>query len=235
MRTGLRFEGRKTVGGRTFVVALGVQPELQLVLRAAGFADRDEGFLLEVRGDERICDAVVANWEQHGVAVVEQAVGLRPVPWVDALRSFLAAADRSDVWWFLVGSTGLAVRGLDVSPGDVDIATDGDGIRTLVQIFRDQLLAPVVDTHGWLISELEARLFMHARVDIVGNVRPAVDDPQPRPFGPEAASRIETVAWEGFEVPVAPLDLQLVDELSRSRRNNVAQILHAIELGTAIR
>jgi hypothetical protein len=235
INTGLRFEGRKTVDGRTFVIALGVQPELQLVLRAVGFADRDEGFVLEVRGDERICNAVVANWEQHGEAVVEQAIGLRPVPWKDALRAFMRSVDGSGVWWFLVGSTGLAVRGLDVVPGDLDIATNGVGIQTLVQIFRDQLLTPVVDTRGWLICELEARVFLGARVDVVGNVRPAVDDPQPRPFGPEAASRIETVAWEGLEVPVAPLDLQLVDELARSRRYHAAQILRAMETGIAVR
>jgi hypothetical protein len=61
-----------------------------------------------------------------------------------------------------------------------------------------------------------------------------VDDPQPRPFGPEAASRIETVEWEGFKVPVAPLDLQLVDELARSRRAYAAQILRAMETSAAV-
>ncbi len=234
IRTGLRFEGR-TIAGRTFVVALGVRPELQLVLRAMGFADRDEGFSLEVAGDKRLRNAVMANWREHGVAVVEQAIGLRPVPWTDALRSFLRSFHGSKVWWFLVGSAGLAVRGFDVAPGDLDIVTDRKGIDSLTKIFRDQLLTPIVDTRGWLICELEARLFLGARLDLVGSVRPAVDDPQPRPFGPEAASRIEMVEWYGFEVPVAPLDLQLVDELSRSRRSNAAQILRSMEMGVGIR
>lgn len=233
-RTGLRFEGRQA-NDKTFVVALGVQPQLQLVLRAMGFGDRDEGLALELSGDRAVRDAAIANWRKHGEVVVEQAVGLRPVPWADALRAFMRSVDRSDIWWFLVGSGGLAVRGLDVSPGDLDIATDREGIHALATIFRDQLLTPIIDTRGWLICELEARLFLGARVDVVGNVRPAIDDPQPRPFGPEAASRIESVDWEGFEVPVAPLDLQLVDELSRSRRSSAAQILRSMEMDAAAR
>ena len=233
-RAGLRFEGRES-DGRTFVVALGVQPELQLVLRAMGFTDRDEGFSFDVAGNKRMRKTVVANWREHGEAVVEQAVGLRPVPWTDALREFLRSVDGSNVWWFLVGSGGLAVRGFDIAPGDLDIVTDRKGIDALTKIFRDQLLTPIVDTRGWLICELEARLFLGARLDLVGEVRPAVDDPQPRPFGPQAASRPEIVRWESFEVPVAPLDLQLVDELSRSRRSSAAQILRSMEMEAATR
>ncbi len=229
-RTGLRFEPRTASDDRTVVLALGVQPELQLVLRSMGFADREEGFGFEVIGDEATRDAVISNWKVHGRAVVDQAVGLRPVPWSDALRAFIRSVDGSGVWWFLVGSGGLAVRGFDVAPGDLDIATDRDGIQAIAQMFRDQLLTPIVDTRGWLICELEARLFVGARIDVVGSVRPAVDDPQPRPFGPEAASRIDTVMWEGFRVPVAPLDLQLVDEIARSRRAYAAQILRAMEV-----
>ena len=233
-RTGLRFEGRNA-DGRTVVVALGVQPELQLVLRGIGFDDRDDSFVLEVQGDDKQSRSIVVNWERHGEAVVEQAVGLRDVPWADALRTFARTIDGSGVWWFLVGSGGLAVRGFDVAPGDIDVATDREGIEALAKIFRDQLLTPVVDTRGWSVSELMTRLFLAARIDLVGNVRPAVDDPQPRPFGPEAASRIEMVEWDGFEIPVAPLDLQLVDELSRSRRSHAAQILRSMEMGGAIR
>jgi hypothetical protein len=235
IRTGLRFGLRTADGGRIFVAALGVQPELQLVLRSMGFTDREEGFAIEVLGDKATREAVIANWKDHGPAVVEQAVGLRPVPWPDALRAFVRSMDGSDVWWFLVGSGGLAVRGLDIAPGDLDIVTDRDGIYALTQIFKDQLLEPVVEGRGWFFCELAARLFLHARIDVVGNVRGAVDDPQPRPFGPEAASRIEMVEWDGFEIPVAPLDLQLVDELSRSRRASAAQILRAMEMDAASR
>ena len=210
-------------------MVFGLQPELQLLLRPMGFTDRDEGFVLDVKADEETSRRVVENWHSHGEEIVLQAAGLKPVPWADALRSFMSAVDGSGVWWFLVGSAALAVRELDAGPGDLDIATDAMGIERLREILSDHVLSPVHDTRGWLICEYMLRAFMHARIEIVGNVRPGVDDPQPRPFGPEAASRIEHVAWEGLEVPVAPLDLQLVDELSRGRRHHPAQILRAME------
>lgn len=212
----------------------GLQPELQLLLRPMGFTDRDEEFVLDVKADDETSSRVVENWHSHGREIVLQAAGLKPVPWAEALRSFMSAVDGSGIWWFLVGSAALAVRGLDVAPGDIDIATDADGIGALAKVLREHLLSPVLDTRGWLICERVGRAFMHARIEIVGNVRPAADDPQPRPFGPEAASRIELVAWEGFEVPVAPLDLQLVDELSRGRRYHAAQILRAMEASAPI-
>jgi hypothetical protein len=207
----------------------GLQPSFQLLLRPMGFGDRDDGFALDVDSDEQTSRRVVENWQRHGEEVVLQAAGLSSVPWADALRAFTSAVNGSGTWWFLFGSAALAARGLDAAPGDLDIATDRHGIEALKEILGEHLLSPVQDTRGWLVCEYTLRAFLHARIEIVGNVRDGVDDPQPRPFGPEAASRLERVAWEGLEVCVAPLDLQLIDELSRGRRHQAAQILRAME------
>jgi hypothetical protein len=53
--------------------------------------------------------------------MVLQRARIVPIPWEDALLEFLRRVGRSDLRWWLYGSAALALRGLDVEPGDVHI------------------------------------------------------------------------------------------------------------------
>jgi hypothetical protein len=71
-----------------------------------------------------------------------------PVPWEDALLDALRRLDGAGLDWWLYGSAALAVRGLAVEPGDIDLHV-GDPHRA-GRLFDDLLVTPVERLDGWV-------------------------------------------------------------------------------------
>jgi hypothetical protein len=130
------------------------------------------------------------------------AVGRRLIP---AVAGF--GCGRESSWW-LAGSTALAVRGARIEPGDIDLVCSGDGALGLGVIFADEIIEPVVHDANSPISDYWGRAVLGARLEWIGVPKAGVDSPSPSDFGPVAASRLETVTWEGWQLRVPPLDLQ---------------------------
>ena len=131
------------------------------------------------------------------------------VPHRDAL---LALCDRlpSDLPWAVTASENLALRGFDVSPGDVDVTTTAAGVYRIEDLFSDHVARDVVppeDAEAETIRSHFGALSLHdTEVELMGDVEHRVEgtwvaDP------PVAESR-EFVAVEGREVPVMPLDVE---------------------------
>jgi len=68
------------------------------------------------------------------------------------------------------------------------------------------------------------RAFLGARLEWIGAPKPGVDSPSPANFGPVAASRLETVTWEGWQLRVPPLYLQRAVSQRRGLTGRVALI-----------
>lgn len=149
---------------------------------------------------------VHANFAHHLEQMILQSARLSPVGWEIALTEFLRRVEGTALDWFLYGSGALAVRGIDADPGDLDFAV-GDA-RHVGEIFDDLLVEPVADIHGW-IADAVGRAFHGCLFEWIAGVHPSVDEPEPHEQGRVAAARRETVRWRGWDVAVAPLDLQL--------------------------
>lgn len=65
---------------------------------------------------------IFANFSRHVVEMVEQSARQRPVQWDLALEEFVDRVQGTDLRWWLYGSGALAVRGIDIDPGDLDLA-----------------------------------------------------------------------------------------------------------------
>ena len=143
------------------------------------------------------------------------------VPWEEALLGFLDRVDRVD--WWLAGSGALAVRGVDLSPRDLDVITDAAGAQRLGELLTDALVEPVFTSEGW-IARWWGRAFLGARVEWVAEVAASVDDPDPVDFGPTAAANLERVRWRGHELRVPPLELQLAVAARRGLSDRVVAI-----------
>jgi hypothetical protein len=137
--------------------------------------------------------------------MVRQRARLEPAPWEDALLAALARLD--GLAWWLYGSAALAVRGVAVAPGDVDLHVDDPfaaGRR-----FDDVLVTPVERLDGWAAAYV-GRAFDGAVVEWLAAPHAELDDPDdPIEQGPFVAARIETVRWRGHDVFVPPLAVQL--------------------------
>jgi hypothetical protein len=116
------------------------------------------------------------------------------------------------------------VRGARIEPGDIDLVCSGDGALGLGVIFADAIIEPVVHDASSPISDYWGRAFLGARLEWIGAPKAGVDSPSPSDFGPVAASRLETVTWEGWQLRVPPLDLQRAVSQRRGLTSRVALI-----------
>jgi hypothetical protein len=139
--------------------------------------------------------------------MLRQKLRLVPVPWEDALEEFVRRAEGSGLEWWVYGSAALAVRGLDVSPGDLDVNVDDPWLAG--RICDDLLVTPVERMSGW-VAGTTGRTFNGAVLEWLSEPLAELDDPAaPCEQGPFVAPEIETVMWRGHPIRVPPLSAQL--------------------------
>ena len=167
--------------------------------------------------------AIYERFAQHVDMLLRQTAGLERVPWEAALE---ASADRlvaAGARWWLTGSTALAIRGVPVSPRDIDLVLDDAGAATAARAFEDVLIEPALPVEGWICRAF-GRAFLHARVEWIAGVREEVDDPHPTDFGPVAEADLEDIRWRGFSIPVPPVALQRDAAVRRTLNERVGVI-----------
>lgn len=157
----------------------------------------------------------------HLEEMLRQSARTAPVEWEQALMEVLDRVDGVRLDWFLYGSGALAVRGIDVDPGDLDLWV-GDAYL-VGDLFDDVLVEPVTEMQGW-VADRGGRAFLGCLVEWIDGVHPELDDPMPHEHGMVAASRPERVLWRGRQVSVAPLDLQLATAERRGLHDRAAKI-----------
>ena len=156
--------------------------------------------------------------------MLAQAAGREITPWEDALDAAALRLFARRTPWFLVGSAALAVRGIDVVPRDLDLVVADPAAAA--EAFRTVQVEPVsVNRAGAWIARWFGRAFLHARIEWIAEVDPAVDTyATPNDYGPAAAARLETVRWRDHDLALAPLDLQLAVTERRGLTERAAAI-----------
>lgn len=161
-----------------------------------------------------------ANFSRHLTEMVLQSCGLTPVPWDVALEEFLARVAGTDLDWWLYGSAALAVRGVEIIPGDLDFAVDD--AHHAGRIFHDLLVEPITGPLDW-VAKWIGRAFYGALFEWSAQAAPAVES-APNEFGRWAANSVETFAWRGHSVRVPSLEVQLAVALRRGLTDRAAMI-----------
>ena len=223
MKTRLRIQGQTA----SFVVSE-ADPLFHEALRGLAFQQDAEEFARSFPAETPDLESIYKYFTDSLASIPRQKVQLEPVNWEHILGAFLerAAAHMSD--WYLVGSAALAVRGLDVQPGDVDLVTSERDAETLDELFRNERIEPLQRTDGWIWSRF-GRAFPGGRLEWVGGVNARADTPRPCDFGLTAAARLETVAWRGAAIRVPPLDLQLAVSERRGLQQRADQIRQCLQ------
>lgn len=196
-------------GGRArFLVAVR-EPAYRERLLHMGYLAAEDGHRLATRWF--VASAATARYYQRFAASIEsmvlQSARLVPVPWQAALQEALSRLSGSGLTWWLYGSAALAIRGIEVEPGDIDINVS-DGELT-GKIFDDLLITPVEQLDGW-VARCGGRAFSHAIIEWLSGPLAELDDPKaPHEQGPFIEPYLERVAWQGHTVRVPPLHTQL--------------------------
>ncbi|WP_258725077.1 hypothetical protein [Cellulomonas sp. NS3] len=190
---------RRATSDRTSFVVTSVTPELLDAVRAAGFQEGADGWAKSFPSDTPHLDEAWASFRRLLVPWLRQAARLDPVPWAEALAETADRLDAAGIDWWLTGSTALAVRGVDVAPGDVDLVVADQDAHTVGDLLLDGLVEPVAPA-AWF-CRWWGRAFLGARVEWVGGVGPAADEPLPRrtPTGhrsrPVTSPCVQSAQW----------------------------------------
>jgi hypothetical protein len=185
---------------------LDVPDELLPAVRKAAFTAGEGYWSRSFPADTVHLDSAWANFQRLIEPALRQIAGLEPVPWQEALSEVCRRLGGAGVDWWLTGSAALAVRGLPVTPVDLDLVVADADARRVGDLLLDGLIEPVARV-DWFCRWF-GRAVLGARVEWVGGVGPEADQPEITDFGPVAAGRLEVVRWEGHEIRVPPLELQ---------------------------
>ena len=196
---------------------------IEKALRMCFYEQEGDAFVKRFPADTPDLDRIMAHYEAHAEEMFLQLVYQRPVPWEDGLRRFLGRARDTGIRWWLTGSCATCLRGVDLDPHDVDIMVDSQDVARIREVFRDVVIEPIIDTNGWLTKDFGV-LFDACRIDIASDPQACLDDPEPVDCGPYAQVNLETIEWEGFRVPVPPVELQLNANRRRERHDRVQRI-----------
>src|SRR5438874_820629 len=134
---------------QTWFLVTDLDPELQSSAERLGYKSTPKGgYGRCFPSDTPRLEAIYNNFAASAEALILQKAGYLPVPWEAALEAFLERVTPYAIKWWLTGSSSLAVRGIPITPGDVDIVTFTleDGIQ-LDQIFHDVITEPA--RPGW--------------------------------------------------------------------------------------
>jgi hypothetical protein len=211
-------------GARTLFVVRTEESDLRRALRHLAFTEDEGVFVRPFPSDAPRLHESYVRFKHTLDEMLDQASGRTITPWEEALEAAALRLQMARVPWFLVGSGALAVRGIDVVPRDLDLVVDDPEATT--EAFRNLEIEPVTENRpGAWIARWFGRAFLHARVEWIAGVDPAVDtNATPNDYGPEAESRLETVRWHDHDLQLAPLDLQLAVTESRGLTERAAAI-----------
>jgi hypothetical protein len=213
----------KTEGDTVYFVISEADPKYHDAIRHLYYEEENNDFVKSFPSNAPHVEKCYNNFERRIEQIILQMAGFQSVPWDKALLAYLKKIGGEDIDWWLCGSGALAVRGIDITPHDIDVITDEAGAYRIGEILQDHLFEPIVDTQGW-ICRVFGKAFLYAAIDIAGGINECVDKPEPSDFGPVAASRLETVKWRGYELRVPPLDLQLQHCERRGLTDRTAKI-----------
>lgn len=161
-----------------------------------------------------------ARFAKNLRTIVLQSARLTHVPWEDALDEAAERLAHSGIDWWLYGSAALAVRGLEVDPGDVDLAVED--AHHAGRIFEDVLIEPVSGPLDW-VMRWGGRGFHGALFEWSAEPSPHADA-SPCEHGRWAAGQLETVSWRGRRLRLPPLHVHHAVSVHRGDHERANQV-----------
>lgn len=129
-----------------------------------------------------------------------------------------------DVNWVVVGSLGLALRGISLEPYDIDIMTDRRGAYEMQRIFSKFVTKPIaLRTSEKIQSHFGSLEIDGVKVEIMGDFQIRLPDGTwESPVNLEVFK--ETASVEGMQVPVLSLEFEYRANLKLGRTDKAEMI-----------
>ncbi|WP_254536618.1 nucleotidyltransferase domain-containing protein [Halomarina litorea] len=131
-----------------------------------------------------------------------------------------------DLPWAITASANLALRGLPVDPGDVDVVTDAEGVHRIADCFSDAVVRPLVPPEAagspTIRSHFGALSLDGCEVELMGDVEHRVDGEWVP--APDVGAVREFVTMGEYAVPVMPLDFEAFGYRARGDNERAALV-----------
>jgi len=153
-------------------------------------------------------NAIVNNFARLGQSWLEGVFD-----WETVLLFLAKTFAENEIEWYIIGSAGDAVRGVDIKPHDIDIAVHTKDFYKVKDLFREYTVEPLGDNKGsWLVRFFGKLCVDGASVDV------AADD---KIYNQDA---YEKVLWNGYDVYAEPLRDRYEVEIQRGRQDRITAI-----------
>jgi hypothetical protein len=127
---------------------------------------------------------------------------------IECLQILCARVSNQDITWVLVGSTSLALQGVDVTPRDIDILTDEAGAYKINELLKDCEVKPVAYRPSDTVRSYWGEFRVNdVKVEVMGDYQERV-----RGKWQGLSSRLATpviIQLGGMQLPVSSLEAQL--------------------------
>jgi len=160
---------------------------------------------------------------------------MTPSPSVPHREALVALCDRlpANCSWAVTASENLALRGFDVSPGDVDLITDAQSAYRIEKLFADAVVREVVPPEEaeaeHIRSHFGALSLSGTEVELMGDVDHRVDGEWVA--DPPVAETREFLAVAGRAVPVMPLSYEAYGYRARGEPERAAVVEAHLDAG----
>ena len=165
-------------------------------------------------------EAIFARFTRHVETMIRQSARLERADWETGLAELAGRAEGSGLRWWLYGSGALAVRGLSIEPGDLDVHVSDAALAG--RLMADLLVEPVTRMRGW-VADAGGRAYAGILIEWLAGARATGTEP-PDEQEEETVGHLELLPWRGRQIPVPSLKIQLAAAERRGLGDRAALI-----------
>jgi hypothetical protein len=115
----------KSAGEETCFIIADADEKYHEIIQKLVYSPVAEGFAKRFPSNTPDIEKIYTRFAHYAEEMVLQAAGERPIPWDNTVESLLEIVAGKKIDWWIGGSAALALRGLAVTPRDVDLILSG--------------------------------------------------------------------------------------------------------------
>lgn len=141
-----------------------------------------------------------------------------------ALKTLVEKLKDQDIHWVFAGSVSLALQGVNVTPGDIDIITNKTDAYKINELLRDYETKKVEFRKGETYQSYLGEFYINSvKIEVMGEFR---EKSKQKWFDSKARLASPVIMqFYGMQLPVSPLLLQLRSYESSAREKDAAKVI----------
>ena len=175
--------------------------------------------------NQREKELISNNFSRLGQTMFESP--LLGFDWKKPLEILAQKFNENGIEWYIVGSIGDALRGVNVKPGDIDIVvrtTDYYKVKDICYFnFPDSIIMPFAENENINPLKYFGRLFLAgAMIEVAADETWNLESRQQGFWGfSNLISKYEKVTWNGYDLYLESLQLRHKIEIARNREDRI--------------